>query len=240
MDWAAGVRWRKAMLISFLLHSLVLTGVGWLAGKVLLPVEAPETLIELELASEPEGPPLAAASEATPVNPSPVPNLPQPTSVQQVPVAEPGVEVPVVAVSAMAIVAVDSGAIASAGEPAGGGHGTGTSAGGDASQGGQGSGGGTGKSREVIPPGILSRREPNYPEEARQAGIEGTVVLKIEILENGNAGQVNIFKSSGSELLDDAAAAAVQRWRFIPAKVRETGRSIVCQTTMPVVFKLRS
>lgn len=33
---------------------------------------------------------------------------------------------------------------------------------------------------------------------------------------------------------------AVQRWRFVPAKVRETGQSIACQTTMPVVFRLRA
>ncbi|MBP2663437.1 MAG: hypothetical protein H6Q71_1385 [Firmicutes bacterium] len=56
MELAAGLRWRKAMVISLLVHSIVLTGAGWLVNKALLPVEMPpETLIELELANGPEG-----------------------------------------------------------------------------------------------------------------------------------------------------------------------------------------
>lgn len=51
---------------------------------------------------------------------------------------------------------------------------------------------------------------------------------------------MSIAESSGSDLLDDAAVAAVQRWRFVPAKVRGTGQRIACQTTMPVVLKLRA
>ena len=262
MELAAGLRWRKAMVISLLVHSIVLTGAGWLVNKALLPVEMPpETLIELELANGPEGPegptgsslaaaaPTAAPTSPASASPAPVPNLPQPTLVQPAPVAESVMPEPVVAVSAMALVGVDSGAIAAASESAGGdgGGGTSTGGGGGSSQGGQGSGGGNGMSGGgsgsaggVIPPGILSRREPNYPEQARQGGVEGTVVLRIEILENGHAGEVSIAESSGSELLDDAAVDAVQRWRFVPAKVRGTGQRIACQTTMPVVFKLRA
>ena len=239
MDWVAGSRWRKAMVISLLLHSIVLTGVGYLAGKAVLPVPMPETLIELELASEPASPSLAAMPESAAVAPSSQEMVPQ--QPQTTPVEEQMTQAAVVDVSAMAVVAVDSGAIASAeivaspaGTPA---TGAGNPAGGVTGSS-SGSVESAGSAREIIPPGILSRREPNYPEKARQAGIEGTVVLSIEILENGRAGEVSIYQSSGSELLDDAAAAAVQRWRFVPAKVRGSGQSIACQTTMPVVFKL--
>lgn len=229
MSEAAGSRWRKAILISCILHSIVLAGVGYFAGKTVLPASPAETLIELELASEP--PESAVLSTAAmPVNHEQPPAVS--SAAPAVPVAA---SAPTVAVSDMALVAGAAGvagggaAGASSGEPAvggAGGAGVGESA--------------AAASREVIPPGILSRREPNYPEKARQAGIEGTVVLSIEILETGRAGEVNVYQSSGSELLDEAAVAAVQRWRFIPAKIRGTGQSIACQTTLPVVFKLKA
>lgn len=238
MEWVAGSRWRKAMVISVLVHSIVFTGVGYLAGKTIPPAPLPETLIELELASDDQAG-LAAAPAVGPAGQEIVPQqLPQTT-----PATEPAAQEAVVAVSALAVVAVDTGAIATTGTPtsaaATGAIGAGDP-GADAADGNSGSGASPNIAREVIPPGILSRREPNYPEKARQAGIEGTVVLNIEILENGHAGQVSIYQSSGSELLDDAAAAAVQRWRFVPAKVRGTNQSIACQTTLPVVFRLKA
>lgn len=237
MDWAAGNRWRKAMAISFLLHSLVLFGVGWLTGKALVPAQIPEMLIELELVSESDSPPLATAPELSSTSIESVRTLPQPTLEQPLPAAEPATQAPVVAVSAMAIVAVDSSGIAPASASAASGGNTST---GGIPGGSQTSGGNTGKSGAIIPPGILFCRQPAYPEQARQAGIEGTVVLRIEILGNGCAGQVSIHKSSGSGLLDAAAVAAVQYWRFVPAKMQGTGQRIACQTTMPVVFKLKT
>lgn len=232
MDWGTGLRWRKAMVVSLILHIVILTGGGYLAHKFMMSAPTQETLIELELVSDQASPSLAAIQAATPASSD---TVPQPA--QLMPVTQPvTAEAAVVDASAMAVVAVDNGATVSDSA-------TGSSIG-KSTNGVSGSGSGstesTGTAREIIPPGILSRREPNYPEKARQAGVEGTVVLRIEIQENGRPGQVSIYQSSGSELLDDAAAAAVQRWRFVPAKVRGTGQSIACQTTLPVVFKLKA
>jgi TonB family protein len=58
---------------------------------------------------------------------------------------------------------------------------------------------------------------PDYPRSAREAGWEGTVMLRVEVLPNGSAGQVNLRKSSGYSVLDEAALSAVQQWRFVPA-----------------------
>lgn len=235
MDWAAGSRWRKAMVISVLLNSIVLTGIGYLAGKAVLPAPMPETLIELELASDDQaGLPMATSPAVVPASQEIMPQLPQTK-----PATESTAQEAVVAVSALAVVAVDSRTGTPTGATATGAIGAGEPGAG-AADGNLGSGESTNTVREIIPPGILSRREPNYPEKARQAGVEGTVVLNIEILENGHAGQVSIYQSSGSELLDDAAAAAVQRWRFVPAKVRGTNQSIACQTTLPVAFRLKA
>lgn len=231
MDWAGTARWRKALIISVLVHSLVLTSAGWLAAKTWMPAETPETLIELALVSEAQISSLMTESVASQANLESVPAMQQtvPAETTKNLDANPAAAVvPVAAAGAMDVVAVDN-TSKSGGQQI-------DNASNASSEGISGS---SPKPRDISPPGILSRREPSYPEKARSAGIEGTVVLKIEILENGRAGNISIQASSGSELLDEAAADAVQRWRFIPAKVRSTGKALVCYTTMPVVFKLK-
>lgn len=64
---------------------------------------------------------------------------------------------------------------------------------------------------------LLSSPAPAYPESARAAGAEGVVRLRVEVLEDGAVGEVEIVGSSGSTVLDDAAVAAVRSWRFEPA-----------------------
>ena len=104
---------------------------------------------------------------------------------------------------------------------------------------GQGVGQGVGQAGGGIShPQILSQVDPTYPEAARLASREGTVLLEVQILENGRTGSVSIKQSSGNELLDESAVSAVYKWRFTPAKEKNTGRAIVCITTVPVVFKL--
>ncbi|QDR79079.1 energy transducer TonB [Sporomusa termitida] len=241
MEWATGLRWRKAIIISLVFHGFVLLGVGWLGFKALLPVEVPETIIELELASEPEGAPMAAAPAAAPAQASepvaepvakPVIRQVQPEAV----VADEIIPEPAVEASNMAVVAADTAAAGSGESSATGGTGTGTGTG----AAGSGTGaGGTGTDKGIIPPNVLAGKEPPYPESARRNGLEGTVVLRIEIRENGRAGAISIQQSSGYELLDKAAANSVQGWRFVPAKIRSTGKAIACSTTLPIVFRLR-
>ena len=56
-----------------------------------------------------------------------------------------------------------------------------------------------------------------YPEEAKQAGIEGIVVLLIEIDETGAVGYVEVLQSAGFGF-DEAAAEAAKGFVFIPAE----------------------
>jgi len=58
---------------------------------------------------------------------------------------------------------------------------------------------------------------PEYPRTAREAGWEGTVMLRVEVLPDGKAGVVSVRQTSGHAILDHAALTAVQRWRFSPA-----------------------
>ncbi len=79
---------------------------------------------------------------------------------------------------------------------------------------------------------------PDYPRSAREAGWEGTVMLRVEVLDNGAAGAVAIHRSCGHEVLDQAALLAVQKWKFTPAMDGAFPvRSVVY---LPVQFDLRS
>jgi len=79
--------------------------------------------------------------------------------------------------------------------------------------------------------------KPPYPEEARKKGMEGEVLLRVEVLANGWVGQIEVKRSSGHEILDRSALSTVKQWRFIPAN-RGNG-SIPCWVNIPIKFHLQ-
>ena len=79
--------------------------------------------------------------------------------------------------------------------------------------------------------------KPPYPEEARRKGMEGEVVLRVEVLANGWVGQIEVKRSSGHEILDRSALSTVKQWKFIPAN-KENG-SIPCWVNIPIKFQLQ-
>ncbi|MGB3480195.1 MAG: energy transducer TonB [bacterium] len=73
---------------------------------------------------------------------------------------------------------------------------------------------------EIKPRPVFSAK-PAYPEICRQAGIEGTTVVKMLIDIDGSVIDVKILKSSGNQLLDQSAIAAARKSTFTPAKQRD-------------------
>lgn len=67
---------------------------------------------------------------------------------------------------------------------------------------------------EVNVPEPSDNPSPDYPEGARRRGIQGTVVVRIEVTADGLAGTCSVLSSSGNVQLDDAALRAARRWRF--------------------------
>jgi len=117
------------------------------------------------------------------------------------------------------------------GGPGGGGFGKGTG------RGGSGGGGSGGYGVGVFRPKHADNPKPDYPQEARAKGYQGVVLLKVEVLSNGCVGQLEVKKSSGYEELDRSALAAVQKWKFIPA--RKGGVVIPCWVNVPIKFELQ-
>ncbi len=88
------------------------------------------------------------------------------------------------------------------------------------------------------PPVVVSKVVPEYTQFARRANIQGTVWLDVEILVDGRVGAVVVKKTLDSSPggLDEAAIAAVKKWKFQPAK--SSGRPVACWAAIPVVFSL--
>lgn len=87
------------------------------------------------------------------------------------------------------------------------------------------------------PPSFLVHEEPAYPERARRAGICGEVVLKIILSARGEVRRVELIRSSGSRLLDEAAIEAAQASRFSPAERNHV--AVAAEASATYRFELR-
>lgn len=82
----------------------------------------------------------------------------------------------------------------------------------------------------------LGNPAPAYPWVSRRRGEQGRVILDVAVTADGHAKEVRIKKTSGSARLDQAALAAVKKWRFSPAG--SGGRAIAGHIDIPITFQL--
>ena len=86
-----------------------------------------------------------------------------------------------------------------------------------------------------VPPELVSLTNPVYPELAREAGVEGTVLVKILVSEEGFV--LEAFVLEGLPLLEEAALAAARTALFRPAQ--QSGQPVRTWVVMPIEFSLR-
>ena len=84
----------------------------------------------------------------------------------------------------------------------------------------------------VIAANLISQVEPVYPELARQARIQGVVVLEAEISREGTVENLKVV--TGHPLLTQAALDAVKQWRYKPIMLN--GQPVPVVTTITVNF----
>lgn len=75
-----------------------------------------------------------------------------------------------------------------------------------------------------------------YPEIARQAGVEGLVVVQVVVSPDGTPREAAVIRSA-SHILDEAAVAAVMQLTFEPGMQR--GRAVPVRMAVPIRFRLR-
>jgi protein TonB len=82
----------------------------------------------------------------------------------------------------------------------------------------------------------LNNPPPAYPKAAQRLGMQGRVVLRVQVLASGHVGAIEVKQSSGKTLLDEAALTAVKTWGFTPAKRGST--PIDGWTNVPIEFRI--
>jgi TonB family protein len=88
----------------------------------------------------------------------------------------------------------------------------------------------------VSAPVPIYQPEPQYTEEARQGGIQGTVLLRIVVDENGRAQAIRVTRSLDPGL-DQKAIEAVSTWRFRSGQ--NDGKPVPVIASVEVNFRLR-
>ncbi len=83
-----------------------------------------------------------------------------------------------------------------------------------------------------------SNPKPKYPGIATSRGWEGTVRLLVRVSIEGYSEEVTVQRSSGYDVLDEAAIEAVEKWKFIPAKRGDT--PVSSSVVVPINFVLNN
>jgi periplasmic protein TonB len=214
------VPWPQALIVSCVIHCLLLAIVGWAGILSFNPIEA-EPFIEVDLVNG------VVAQEPSNVNAATTRPLiavagktedlirdNRDVSVPDVTTVTLGAGSPAIAVSDATSESTAAGTAIPSGIKA------------------------ENKGGKLFPPRILQKVEPVYPEEMRRQGTAGTVIVQIEVLENGRSENVSVQRSSGFAALDESALQATRQWRFVPAKDEATGMAVRCYTTLSIVFRL--
>jgi protein TonB len=95
---------------------------------------------------------------------------------------------------------------------------------------------GQGGALDGMPSGVASNPLPPYPPEALARGVQGRVLLRVWILDDGSVRDVKLYQSSGDESLDRSALSTVRdRWRFVPGS--RAGFAVPCEVILPIRFR---
>lgn len=87
----------------------------------------------------------------------------------------------------------------------------------------------------IAPPTLIKRVDPVYPPEARQAGIEGIVILEATTDPEGRIVSVKVLRSIPE--LERAAVDAVKQWIYEPMMIDGKPRGVVFTVTVRFMLK---
>ena len=86
-------------------------------------------------------------------------------------------------------------------------------------------------------PELIKVYSPAYPRLARNAGVEGRILLCVTVGSYGNVEAVSILNSDVTPAMEKAAIDAVLQFEFEPAMQRDV--AVKSQMAVPVWFRLR-
>jgi TonB family protein len=83
--------------------------------------------------------------------------------------------------------------------------------------------------KKIVPPKLIKKVHPIYPEIARQAKVEGVVILEVTTDIYGRVQSVKVLRSI--PLLDKAAVDAVKQWVYEPMVINSKPRGVIFTVT---------
>lgn len=87
-------------------------------------------------------------------------------------------------------------------------------------------------------PVVVKTVHAQYTKEAREARIQGIVVLDVVVLKDGSVGDVTVSKSLDQKYgLDEQAVRAVKQWEFKPGT--KDGKPVDVRVAIEMSFTLR-
>jgi len=89
---------------------------------------------------------------------------------------------------------------------------------------------------DITAPRPIEKREPNYTQEARDARIEGSVLLAIEIDKGGRVRRATVIRGLDAGL-DQNVLDTIQTWLFEPA--RKAGKPVIVAANVEINFRLQ-
>lgn len=236
---SAGNTWWKAFLISVILHGALLTSIGWFVMNVSAAVVPPDDYIELDLADVLP----AETADGVSENGASLPVATQGHSVNAMGAglgisaekATPSVQV---ASSDGSMLAVDTSSSKGGQDLSDTSGGLGTGPDGINIQHTGDSSNSPVKNRGSLVEAILIEPHvsPEYSDQTRQQGIKGVTIVRIHILTNGSSDSVEVYRTSGYRILDDAAVAAAWQWRFHPGYYSNSGELVAGHKNCTVTF----
>jgi TonB family protein len=96
----------------------------------------------------------------------------------------------------------------------------------------------TSKDEGVTLPSVVSDTKPEYTQEAKDARIQGLVLLAVVVKADGAVGDVKVTRSLDSKYgLDKAAVDAARLWKFKPGT--KGGKAVPVEVTVEMRFTLK-
>lgn len=84
---------------------------------------------------------------------------------------------------------------------------------------------------------MMAATPPRYPQESRRKREQGVVILRLLLGTDGQVSEISVAQSSGFSRLDQAALAAVRRWRWSPT--RRNGVAVPVKGLVEIPFVLQ-
>lgn len=90
----------------------------------------------------------------------------------------------------------------------------------------------------VSAPRLVKEVKPFYPQAARDAKIQGTVLLSAVIRDDGSVGDVAVTRSLDTKYgLDAEAIKSAKQWTFTPGM--KDGKPVAVKVSIEIAFTLR-